>query len=423
MSKDTEPDLESQSEAVQDATPPPPRTVRERMRSGYREATQPVRDAMGQTRERFDALPLAVRALVVVALVAAAAAVPFILDATLGTTSEYWLNISTKIGIAVLLALGLNVVVGFAGLLDLGYVAFFAVGAYAFAILSGAARYSVAVNNASGSVEKLEAALKLRPTWHMYMWLFFFAALGIALLAGVILGAPTLRLRGDYLAIVTLGFGEIVRITANNLDSVTGGPRGIVNIPHPAIQVGGLEYDFLLANRPYYWLLLGFIVAWIFLLRRINSSRIGRAWAAIREDELAAAQMGVPTVRMKLLAFAIGAAVASLGGVVYAAQVSFINPQSFTLFNVTFGSVIILAMVVLGGMGGFAGPIVGAALIIFLPEYFRFLQDARLLVFGLALVVVMVLRPQGLIPSRRRAAELTGEVRDTSVFEVQQHGG
>jgi branched-chain amino acid transport system permease protein len=162
-------------------------------------------------------------------------------------------------------------------------------------------------------------------------------------------------------------------------------------------------------------------VIWIFLLSRLNNSRVGRAWAAIREDEIAAASMGVPTVRMKLWAFAIGAAVASLGGYIYASWVSFINPDTFSLFNISFGSVTILAMVVLGGMGGFAGPVVGAALIIFLPEQFRSVGDARFLFFGLVLVLMMILRPQGLIPSKRRAAELKGDVVEETLFEAREH--
>src|SRR5437764_24253 len=176
--------------------------------------------------------------------------------------------------------------------------------------------------------------------------------------SGIILGAPTLRLRGDYLAIVTLGFGEIVRITANNLDSFTNGAQGINQIPAPAISIGGLHYQFQgsFVSNPYYWMILAVVVVWIFLLRRVNTGRVGRAWAAIREDEVAAAAMGVPTVRMKLGAFAMGAAVASFGGVIYASWVGFISPDSFKLFGSEFASVIILAMVVLGGMGGFAGP-------------------------------------------------------------------
>ncbi|MFN2590598.1 MAG: branched-chain amino acid ABC transporter permease, partial [Actinomycetota bacterium] len=393
------------------------------VRAGYRDATQPIRDAFSGTRGWFEALPRALRYVVLGVVIGVAAAVPFIMDATLGFQSEYWMNIVTKIGIGALLALGLNVVVGFAGLLDLGYVAFFAVGAYTYAMLTGAARYSVLIQEQTPQATAL--AQQIKPEWQMYMWLFFFVALAVALVAGVILGAPTLRLRGDYLAIVTLGFGEIVRIAANNLHSVLGGPRGVFNLPHPGIEIGTFRYDFgIIQNAPYYWLLLGVIVIWIFLLNRLNHSKVGRAWAAIREDELAAAAMGVPTVRMKLWAFAIGAAVASFGGVIYASKFIFISPDSFRLFGGDFASVIILAMVVVGGMGGIAGPILGAALIIFLPERFRVVGDARFLIFGLALVIVMVLRPQGLIPSRRRAAELRGgEIRETTVFEAQQHGG
>ena len=362
---------------------------------------------------RYRRAPAWVRLAVTGVAVAAAASVPFILP-YLSAQPKYYTGILVKIGIAALLALGLNVVVGFAGLLDLGYVAFFAVGAYTYAVLSGAAKYSVALS-------AQQDVSQLHPEWHMYFWLFFFLAIGVAMTAGVVLGAPTLRLRGDYLAIVTLGFGEIVRITANNLDSLANGPRGVLEIPNPQIDVGSVHYAFAIDNNPYYWLLLGIIVIWLFFLRRLNDSRVGRAWAAIREDELAAASMGVPTIRMKLWAFAIGAAVASLGGVIYASWVSFINPDTFSLFNISFGSVTILAMVVLGGMGGLAGPIVGAGLIIFLPERFRSLGDARFLVFGMVLVLVMVLRPQGLLPSRRRAAELKGGVRDETLYEVKGH--
>jgi branched-chain amino acid transport system permease protein len=402
MAKQNDDGLESQAREAQKGTPggmeQPGGRWQERARTQYREWTSPIRDGLHRTSEWYDHLPTAARWAVISALIAAAAVVPFVVNHTLGTTAPYWMSIVTKMGIAALLALGLNVVVGFAGLLDLGYVAFFAVGAYSFAILTGAGRYNIAV------FDQVPGAASLKPHWQMFMWLLFFAAIAITMASGVVLGAPTLRLRGDYLAIVTLGFGEIVRITANNLTSITNGALGINQIPNPAINVGSFHYDFGLNSAPYYWLLLGFIVIWIFLLRRVDSSRIGRAWAAIREDEVAAAAMGVPTVRMKLLAFAMGAAVASVGGVVYASQISYINPDSFQLFSSDFGSVIILAMVVLGGMGGFAGPIVGAGLIIFLPERFRALGDSRFLV------------------SRRRARELGGgETRDTSVFEVQEH--
>ena len=284
------------------------------------------------------------RIVVPIFFIALAIAAPVLLP-FVSAAPDYWTGVLVKIGLAVLLALGLNVVVGMAGLLDLGYVAFFAVGAYTFAIVSGAARFSLA------QLQREPDVMSLMPQWHMYYWLFFLVALAIAVLAGILLGSPTLRLRGDYLAIVTLGFGEIVRITANNAEDVTVGPWGITQIPHPAVDLGFIRYDFGLNNRPYYWLLVTVIFIWIVVLRGLNASSIGRAWVAIREDEVAAAAMGVRTVRMKLLAFAIGAAVASFSGVIYASQVSYISPDEFTLFNSSFGSITILAMIVVGGMG------------------------------------------------------------------------
>ena len=417
MSRESDEELESQARKAEKATPggiqEPGGTRRERLRRQYREFTQPVRTAVEQLRDRFDTLPRPARWALTAALIGGAAALPAILSATLGTGAGYWMVVATKIGIAALLALGLNVVVGFAGLLDLGYVAFFAIGAYSIAILTGAGRYNIAVFNQE------PGAASLLPHWHPYTWLFIFVAIALTTLSGIVLGAPTLRLRGDYLAIVTLGFGEIVRITANNLDPLTNGAKGINQIPHP--KIGNYDFGGTINSDPYYWMLLGVIVVWIFLLRRVDNSRIGRAWSAIREDEVAAAAMGVPTVRMKLGAFAMGAAVASVGGVIYATWVSFISPDSFQLFSSDFGSVIILAMVVLGGMGGFAGPILGASLIIFLPERFRELGDSRFLVFGLVLVVVMILRPQGLLPSRRRARELASAAgSDASLYDVQE---
>jgi branched-chain amino acid transport system permease protein len=367
-------------------------------------------------RRRYRELPTAVRFAIVLALFAVAALLPYFMP-YLSARSNYWVAIILKIGLGALMALGLNIVVGFAGLLDLGYVAFFAIGCYTYAIMTGAVRFTLAQR------EHLPNTLDLLPEFHMYFWLIFFAAMAVALIAGVVLGTPTLRLRGDYLAIVTLGFGEIVRIVANNLRDFTGGPLGVKSIPHPAIDVGGIQYDFGLNNNPYYWLTLVLIAVVVFVVSRINNSRVGRAWASIREDEIAAAAMGVPTVRMKLLAFATGAAIASMAGVIYASQIIFVNPQIATLLNPTFGSIIVLAMVVLGGMGGIVGPILGAAAMIFLPEYFRSLGDARFLVFGAALVVIMIFRPQGLIPSRRRALELTGhDVKDETVYEAS-HGG
>ena len=298
-----------------------------------------------------------------------------------------------------LLALGLNVVVGFAGLLDLGYVAFYAIGNYAFAIIT-AGTFSKALFFGGG------IHLPPAPMWHDWMWLLLLVGLVAAMVAGVVLGAPTLRLRGDYLAIVTLGFGEIVRIAARNFDSITVGPRGITSIPHPELHLFGLHYSFGLDPRPYYYLLLVLCALMIGVVARLNHSRIGRAWVAIREDELAAAAMGVPTVRMKLWAFAIGASTAGVAGVVQASRVNFVSPDGFTLLT----SIFILSMVVLGGMGNVWGSIVGAAVIVVVPEVVRTVvpsfQQYRFLVFGAVLVIVMIYRPQGIIPSRRRAMEL-----------------
>jgi len=312
--------------------------------------------------------------------------------------SAYWQSVLIDVGLYSLLALGLNVVVGFAGLLDLGYVAFYAIGNYVFAIVT-AGSYAKALF--------LQGARHLPPlpVWHDWMWLLLLLGLVMAMLAGVILGTPTLRLRGDYLAIVTLGFGEIVRITAGNEESLTVGPRGITPIPHPEINLLGIHYSFGLDPRGYYYLLLGLCLIMVGIIVRLNRSRIGRAWVAIREDELAAAAMGVPTVRMKLWAFAIGASTAGVAGVVQASRVTFVSPDAFTLLI----SIFILSMVVLGGMGNVIGSIVGAAVIVVVPELVRSafpgFQRYRFLVFGAVLVIVMIFRPQGLIPSRRRRIE------------------
>ncbi len=275
------------------------------------------------------------------------------------------------IGTFVLLAIGLNIVVGQAGLLDLGFVAFYAIGAYTVAYLTTA------------------FGITFWPT--MVMGIFF------AMLSGVVLGAPTLRLRGDYLAIVTLGFGEIVRITAINTNAI-GGARGITGIPHPPPLFG---VEFLLDPLPYYYLILFFIVLAIIFSLRLERSRVGRAWTAIREDEDAAELMGVPTFKFKLLAFAIGAMIGGLAGTIFASKVIFIAPTNFPFIL----SATILAAVLLGGAGNLPGVILGAFLIAWLPERFRGFADYRILVFGAALVLTMTLRPQGLLPSRQRSAE------------------
>ena len=281
------------------------------------------------------------------------------------------------IGIYILLALGLNVVVGYAGLLDLGYVAFFAIGAYTMAILG--------------------------TEFGLGFWLTLPIAIALSMLAGLALGSPTLRLRGDYLAIVTLGFGEIIRVTANNLESL-GGPRGINAIPRPPSVPGVEALTFSVLNVKAYWyLIVAFIVVVIVILKRLENSRVGRSWSAIREDEDAAELMGVPTLKFKLWAFTVGAGVGGAGGVIYASFQTAIRPTDFPFIL----SATILAAVVLGGAGHIPGVIVGAFLVAWLPEVSREFSQYRVLVFGAILVLMMIVRPQGLWPSRIRAAELS----------------
>ena len=318
-----------------------------------------------------------------------------------------------SVALYTLFALGLNVVVGFAGLLDLGYVAFWLIGSYTAAILTGAQDYSQALKEGADFTQVQE------PTWSMWMWGILLVALGIAVIAGIVLGSPTLRLRGDYLAIVTLGFGEIMRIVANNSAPLTGGPRGVTSIPHPEIHAGPVDVVWgVLTDKKYYWLALVLVVLWVFAIRMLDNSRIGRAWVAIREDEVAAAAMGVPIVRMKLAAFAIGACTAGVGGVIYAEQVNYINPPTFDLLT----SILILSAVVIGGMGSIPGSFLGAVAIVLLPEIFRGFEEYRFFFFGFALVVIMIFRPQGILPSRRRKAELMGGTRDEALFEAAHTG-
>lgn len=276
--------------------------------------------------------------------------------------NEYYQDIMTLTGMYVVLALGLNIVVGQAGLLNLGYVAFYAIGAYTYAILS--------------------------TTFGLSFWPGLIAGGSVAAVFAVLLGMPTLRLRGDYFAIVTLGLGEITRIVLNNWDSMTGGPNGISKIGRPVIA--GYE---LHTTLDFYYLILLLVIITIFAMQRLIASRIGRAWIAIREDEVAAEAMGVNTYRMKLLAFVLASAWAGIAGVFFSAKMAFVSPESFTFFE----SVLILCMVVLGGMGSIPGIILGALLLITLPEIFRDFQDYRMLAFGVALVLMMVFRPQGLL--------------------------
>ncbi len=276
--------------------------------------------------------------------------------------NDYYRDILTLTGMYIVLALGLNIIVGQVGLLDLGYVAFYAVGAYTYAILS--------------------------TQFGLSFWPGLLIGAFTAGAAAVVLGSVTLRLRGDYFAIVTLGLGEITRIVLNNWSSLTGGPNGISKIGRPVI--GGYV---LSTTLDFYYLIVLLVVATIFTVHRLMFSRIGRAWIAIREDEIAAEAMGINTFRLKLLAFVLGSAWAGLAGVFFSAKMAFVSPESFTFFE----SVMILCMVVLGGMGSIPGIILGAFLLIALPEVFRDFQDYRMLAFGVALVLMMIFRPQGLL--------------------------
>ncbi|MCP3661753.1 MAG: branched-chain amino acid ABC transporter permease [Gammaproteobacteria bacterium] len=282
----------------------------------------------------------------------------------------YQTNIMTTALMYVVLGLGLNIVVGMAGLLDLGFVAFYAVGAYTYALLNA------------------------------HFGIGFWMALPIgALMAasfGILLGFPVLRLRGDYLAIVTLGFGEIIRLVMENWNDFSQGPSGISNIPRPGFF--GIELSLESAILYIYYIMVALVVATIFVVNRLQDSRLGRAWIALREDEIACQAMGIDKTKTKLTAFALGATWAGMMGVVFAAKTTFINPASFTFLE----SAIILSIVVLGGMGSIFGVIVGALILILMPEYLRALSDYRMLAFGGILVVMMIFRPQGIVPSMRR---------------------
>ena len=316
-------------------------------------------------------LPKVVRYAATAVFVAFLAILPMINIPLLNTPdTDFPTLLFDKIGLYILMGIGLNVVVGKAGLLDLGYVAFFAIGAYTMAEIGTKLGWSV--------------------------WVILPLGMFISMFAGVILGLPTLRLRGDYLAIVTLGFGEIVRITALNTDWL-GASRGVFNIPWPS-PLGPLNFEDILDPKPFYWVLLALIIIVIYLLKRLDRSRVGRAWEAIREDEDAAELMGVQTLKYKLWAFAIGAGIGGLGGVMFATKVGFVAPDNFPL-NL---SVMFIAIVVLGGSGNVPGVILGAFAISYLPERLRGFSEYRVLAFGAALVLMMNLRPEGLLPRRVR---------------------
>jgi branched-chain amino acid transport system permease protein len=290
----------------------------------------------------------------------------------------------------ILLAVGLNVVVGFAGLLDLGYIAFYAVGAYAAAYWTNSL--------------PVHPPFTVNPFWAIPL------AIITAMLAGVILGAPTLRLRGDYLAIVTLGFGEIIQIVANNLTSITGGAQGVAtSVPAFSVHAAGVHYTWPLEllpgnHLPWYYLILGMTIIVVVLFHFLENSRVGRAWVAIREDEVAAEACGINPLKYKVMAFAIGASTSGLAGVFFASKTGTFNPADFAFQ----ASVLILVLVIFGGMGSLPGAIVGAAVLQFLPQLLRsHIQQPDLYAYyGALLIVMMIFRPQGILPSRRRAREL-----------------
>lgn len=284
--------------------------------------------------------------------------------------SLYQTNIMITALIYVVVGLGLNIVVGLAGLLDLGYVAFYAVGAYSYALL----------NHHFG----------------IGFWLALPIGGLLGFIFGIILGFPVLRLRGDYLAIVTLGFGEIIRLILENWNAFSFGPSGIANIPRPGFF--GIELSLHQAHIYLYYLMVGLSMVTIFVVRRLQDSRIGRAWMALREDEIACQAMGVDKTKTKLSAFALGATWAGMGGVMFAAKTTFINPASFTIWE----SIIILCVVVLGGMGSIIGVICGAFILILLPEYLRAFSEYRMMIFGVVLVSMMVFRPEGIVANVRR---------------------
>ena len=342
--------------------------------------------------DRFKRLPLAVRILLWVLVGVFLFALPLLNIPIITTPDSDFGGVLFTVATYVLVALGLNIVVGYAGLLDLGYVGFYAVGAYTVAVL--------------GSEHGNLPWLVTVPI-----------AVVAALVSGIILGAPTLRVRGDYLAIVTLGFGEIIRLTAINSDWL-GGNAGISNVPRPpSIEIGQIPHldwssgapvvdldttttflKFGISDQiPYYWLALVVIAAVIFADILIKDSRVGRAWEATREDEDAAELMGVPTFKFKLLAFAMGAFIGGLSGALFAGKQGFISPGGFPLLL----SILFIAAVVVGGAGNRWGVMLGAIVVAYFPERFREFQDWRVLVFGLALMLLAIFRPQGLLPPRR----------------------
>jgi len=370
--------------------------------------------------------PWANRALAATVIVLAIL-LPFTMDPISGVLSDVIIALAY-----VIMALGLNVVVGFAGLLDLGYVAFFAIGAYSVGWFASSFYQEANIHVlVSGPLETL-------PGIHMNFLLVVVIAMILCAIAGIIIGLPTLRLRGDYIAIVTLAFGEIIYVFAVNGDSInlfsedyrlTAGRQGIT--PVDLVKIPGVDQFTQLNLRPWYWLVLALTLVVLFCVVRLRDSRLGRAWIALREDEVAAASMGVPLVKTKLMAYAVGAAI---GGVSGAFQASYLNTVNADQFKFSF-SIFVLAMIILGGLGSIWGVVVGALLLSAINTYvipdllngvpqslgldFQ-LSDLGFGIFGFLLVLVMVLRPQGLIPEGRRKIELTeGAGTDETVYEAR----
>lgn len=373
----------------------------------------------GQLADRVRALPRPAKIALGVLAVVLVYLLPIINPPGLTTEGSDFASVLFLCAVYSLVAIGLNIVIGYAGLLDLGYVGFFAVGAFTVAVL-GSQHASVP-------------------------WLLCVpAAIVVTMISGVLLGWPTLRVRGDYLAIVTLGFGEIVRLVLLNTQWL-GGAAGISNLPSPPsfalFEIPHIEWRGLTAyvdlSRtttflkfgvtdavPYYWLALTFVLIVLGLDWLMQNSRVGRSWEATREDEDAAELMGVPTFRFKLLAFATGAAIGGLSGSLFAARQGFVNPDNFTIIY----SVLFVAMVVVGGQGNRWGVVAAACLLVWIPEKIRFLSDARYLLFGALLMALAIFRPQGILPPKRRARPspapaAVGVVGDTTPMAGGTDGG
>ena len=314
-----------------------------------------LRDAVSVPRNRNAAVGL---------LAIAAVIYPF-------ATSMYQTNIMISALVYVVLGLGLNIIIGLGGMLMLGYIAFYAVGAYSYALLN----FHFGLN----------------------FWLALPVGAALGGVAGILVAVPTIHLRGDYLAIVTLGFGEIVRIVLENWNDFSFGPRGIANIPRPGFF--GIDMNLQTVTTYVYFIVLGLVAFTILVVYRLEHSRIGRQWEAMKEDNIACQAMGVNVAKAKLSAIGLGAVWAGMMGVVFAARTTFINPASFTVWE----SIIVLCTVVLGGMGSIPGVIVGAMVLILVPEYLRAFADYRLMLFGAILVTMMVFRPGGIIQKRRKA--------------------